>query len=291
MVNGATAGDTAEGGAVAGGATGGRQRTMYQRVAADLRQAITDGAYGSGGRLPAEGDLARRYGVSRGTVRQALAVLRAEGLVTSRRGTRRVVLGSEGTQSFGELLSFTRWARSVDEEPGGRVISIERHPADATEREQLRLDRQATVYRMLRVRTLSGRPVMTERTVYPEPVGALVAALDPDTVSHTVRLEEQGVMIADAHHTIDLVRADADDARLLGCRPGDPLLRERRRSTDPAGTPIEWSDDRYVPGTMAFTVHSSAATGSLARRRATPEEPGQDADANPGQAPASPPAR
>jgi GntR family transcriptional regulator len=63
------------------------------------------------------------------------------------------------------------------------------------------------------------------------------------------------VLFADAQHTIDLCRADAEDARLLGCRAGDPPLRERRCSTDPAGTPIEWSEDRYVPET-AFTVHS-----------------------------------
>ncbi|MBB5933191.1 GntR family transcriptional regulator [Streptomyces zagrosensis] len=260
-------------GATQGGAPADRPRTMYQKVAADLRQAITEGGYGSGGRLPAEGDLAQRYGVSRGTIRQALSVLRTDGLVTSRRGTRRVVLGTERVQSFGELLSFTRWARSIGEKPGGRVVGLTRRPADETERDQLRLVAGAFVYRVLRIRTLSGRPAMVERTVYPEHIGALIARLKPDAVSHTVRLEEQGVMIADAQHTVDLVRADADDARLLGCRPGDALLRERRRSTDPAGAPIEWSDDRYLPGTVAFTVHNSAASGSLARRRGTPPPP------------------
>lgn len=91
---------------------------LYRQVAADLREAITTGAYGEAGRLPAEGALAERYGVSRGTVRQALAVLRADGLVTSRRGTRRVVLGNARVQSFSELLSFTHWARALGEEPG-----------------------------------------------------------------------------------------------------------------------------------------------------------------------------
>ncbi|MFD0530247.1 GntR family transcriptional regulator [Kitasatospora arboriphila] len=93
---------------------------LYRTVAADLREAITTGRYGEAGRLPAEGALAERYGVSRGTVRQALALLRADGLVTSRRGTRRVVLGTARVQSFSELLSFTHWARSMGEEPGGR---------------------------------------------------------------------------------------------------------------------------------------------------------------------------
>ncbi|MFJ8058170.1 GntR family transcriptional regulator [Streptomyces sp. NPDC096142] len=241
---------------------------MYRKVAADLGREIGEGRYGSGGRLPAEGELAERYGVSRGTVRQAMALLRTEGLIASRRGTRRVVIGSPRPQSFGELLSFTRWARSTGEEPGGRTLAVETRPVDPAEREQLRLAAGAEVYEVRRLRTLSGRPVMIERTVYPPAVGELIAGLPTDTVSHTVALEESGVLIADAQHTIDLCRADEEDARLLGCRPGDPLLRERRCSTDPAGIPVEWSEDRYLPETVAFTVHSSAAAGSLARRPA-----------------------
>lgn len=258
-------------GATPDGADPGRPGTLYRKVAADLGREITEGAYGSGGRLPAEGELAERYGVSRGTVRQALSVLRADGLVTSRRGTRRVVLRTSHVQSFGELLSFTRWARSMGQEPGGRIVGVRWDDADGTEREQLRLDEAAVrVCRVLRVRTLAGRPVMVERTVYPEVIGTLVCGLESDTVSFTVRLEEQGVLFTDAQHTVDLVQADEDDAELLGCRPGDPLLRERRRSTDPAGAPIEWSEDRYLPGTVAFTVHSSATSGSLARRPGGP---------------------
>ncbi|WPB88032.1 GntR family transcriptional regulator [Streptomyces malaysiensis] len=240
--------------------------TLYRRVAADLREAIAAGEYGSGGRLPAESALAERYGVSRGTIRQALGALRADGLVTSRRGTRRVVLGTDRVQSFAELVSFTHWARSLGEEPGGRVERVERRPADAREREQLRLEPGAEVVLVLRVRTLSGRPVMVERSLYPLWVGELVARIPPDAVSHTEPLQEHGVVFADADHTIDLVVADADDARLLGCEAGDALLRERRRSTDPAGTPVEWSEDRYLPGTVAFTVHNSIATSALARR-------------------------
>ncbi|MFC5800523.1 GntR family transcriptional regulator [Streptomyces formicae] len=245
----------------------GRGRTpLYLKVAADLRTAITAGEYGSGAKLPAEDELARRYGVSRGTVRQALAALRTDGLITSRRGTRRVVLGGPRLHSFGELRSFTRWARSLGEEPGSRVVAIDRVPASEEEAEKLRLDEGAIVYRVRRLRTLSGAPVMVERTTYPERIGELVAAMPPDTVSHSVQLELHGVLFADARHTIDLVPADDDDAALLGCRAGESLLRERRHSTDPTGTPVEWSQDRYLPGTVAFTMQSSTATSALGRR-------------------------
>lgn len=243
-------------------------QSLYRRVAADLGREIGEGRYASGGRLPAEGELAERYGVSRGTIRQAMAVLRTEGLVASRRGTRRVVIGTPRPQSFGELLSFTRWAHSTGEEPGGLIVATDTRPADATECAQLRLPEGTEVYEVRRLRTLSGRPVMVERTVYPPVVGELLAGLPAAPGSYTVALETRGVLFADAQHTIDLCRAGDEDARLLGCRTGDPLLRERRCSTDPAGTPIEWSDDRYLPETVAFTVHSSAASGSLARRPA-----------------------
>ncbi|WP_377273307.1 GntR family transcriptional regulator [Peterkaempfera sp. SMS 1(5)a] len=247
--------------------------SLYRRVAADLREAIAAGSYGSGGRLPAEGALAQRYGVSRGTIRQALAVLRSDGLVTSRRGTRRVVLGTARVQSFSELLSFTSWARSVGEEPGGAMESLVRRPADDRECEQLRLEPGAEVYVTLRLRTLSGRPVMIERTVYPPRVGELVAQLPADAVSHTELLLEHGIVFSDADHTIDLVHADTDDSRLLGCTAGEALLRERRRSTDPAGVPVEWSEDRYLPGTVAFTVHNSIAASALSRRHRPAPDP------------------
>ncbi|GII27745.1 GntR family transcriptional regulator [Planotetraspora mira] len=240
---------------------------MYRRVAADLRDAIADGAYGSGGKLPAEAALAEHYGVSRGTIRQALALLRSNGLVTSRRGTRRVVLGTAPVQSFSELLSFTNWARSVGEEPGAVLDSMVVRPAGDQERERLRLEPDADVYAVLRVRTLSGRPVMIERTVYPVWVGELVARLPVNEVSYTEQLLEHGIVFADADHTIDLAYADADDARLLGCADGTALLRELRHTTDPTGRPLEWSEDRYLPGTVAFTVHNSIAASAFSRLR------------------------
>ncbi|GLW99067.1 GntR family transcriptional regulator [Microtetraspora sp. NBRC 16547] len=250
-----------------GGAGGGVAGARYRRLAADLREAIASGAYGSGGRLPSEEELAQKYGVSRGTVRQALAVLRANGLVTSRRGSRRVVLGTARTQSFFELLSFTRWARSIGEEPGGRTVDVEHRLAGPLECELLGLLAGSQIYRVLRLRTLSRVPIMIERTIYPERIGAMIVRLEPDAVSHTEPLAEQGVVFADAEHTVDLVYADAEDARLLGCAEGGPLIRERRRATDPAGTPLEWSEDRYLPGTVSFTVHNSVAMTALSRRR------------------------
>ena len=106
---------------------------------------------------------------------------------------------------------------------------------------------------------------MIERGVYPDRVGALVAGMDLQGGSITERLEELGIVFADAEHVIDAVPASAEDARLLGVSPRVPMLRERRLTTDLAGTPVEWSDDRYLGSAVAFSVHNSTAVNALSR--------------------------
>ncbi|MEY9892051.1 GntR family transcriptional regulator [Catenulispora sp. MAP5-51] len=247
------------------------QEPRYRRIAEELRHSITEHAYGPGGKLPSEGALAEQFEVSRGTIRQALMLLRQDGLVTSRRGTRRVVLDDAPVQDFAQMQSFARWARSIGETPEGRVVRQGWHPADPDEQRHMRVEEHARVLRVVRLRLLSGHPAMLERTAYPEAVGVIVEGLPTDTVSVTEYLERAGVFVADAEHTIDLARADPEDADLLGCAAGDPLLRERRRTTDPAGMPLEWSEDRYVPGSVAFVVHNSLASTPMTRQHMVPQ--------------------
>lgn len=234
----------------------------YQQVADEVRAAVVTGVHPPGSRLPSESELARTYGVARGTVRQALATLAAEGLISTRKGARRLVLDQPRLQGFNELRSFSEWARAMGETPGGRVVTSVRRPATASEAERLGSDH---VYHLTRVRLLSRRPVMIERTSYPERIAALVAGMDPEHESITQRLRELGVLFANAAHTLSAVSATAEDARLLEIRPRAPLLRELRLTTDPDGVAVEWSEDRYLGAAVAFTVHNSVHQNTLIR--------------------------
>jgi GntR family transcriptional regulator len=118
---------------------------------------------------------------------------------------------------------------------------MRRREAKPAEAERLALSPGAQVYHLTRVRLLSGHPVMIERGVYPDRVGVLVAGMELETDSITERLEG------------------------LGVRPRVPMQRERRLTTDKAGTPVEWSDDRYLGGAVAFSVRNSVAVNALSR--------------------------
>jgi DNA-binding FadR family transcriptional regulator len=63
-----------------------RVRKSYEQVADQLRELIVTGRLPQGGRLPTEAALAREVGVSRATVREALRLLAAQGLVRTSKG-------------------------------------------------------------------------------------------------------------------------------------------------------------------------------------------------------------
>ncbi|WP_068920861.1 GntR family transcriptional regulator [Planobispora rosea] len=63
----------------------------YQAIAGDLREQIHAGTLVAGAVLPSEHVLRRRYAASRNTVRQALAELEREGLITTEHGKGRFV--------------------------------------------------------------------------------------------------------------------------------------------------------------------------------------------------------
>jgi DNA-binding transcriptional regulator YhcF (GntR family) len=76
----------------------------YQRIAEDLRGAITCGALRPGDKLPTVEQLRNRYHVSAGTANRAIAKLKTEGLVSATRGRRAAV--SNGNESCASIVSL-----------------------------------------------------------------------------------------------------------------------------------------------------------------------------------------
>ncbi|MFD0376886.1 GntR family transcriptional regulator [Streptomyces sp. NPDC127112] len=238
----------------------------YLEIAEELRREILSGAYPVGARLPSESDLSARWSASRGTVRQAVATLAAEGLVGSSQGARRIVLRHERRHSFGELNSFAQWAEGIGHEARSRFLSRTRRPATAEEAERLALAPGTEVLAVLRLRLLDGQPVMVERTAYADWVAEAVEAMPEDCRSVMDGLAaDSGVVAHYGEHLIDALPAGSEDARLLEVRRGSPLLRQRHVSATRTGRPIEWSDDRYRAGSVTFSVSNSAVAAPLER--------------------------
>jgi DNA-binding GntR family transcriptional regulator len=96
-------------------------RAAYKQVADALRDDIVSGRLAPGRRIPAEFDLCEEFEVSRNTVRQALTILRSEGLIETARPT-------------GSRVRDPQERAVVEIPPGARIIT--RMP---TEEERRRL--------------------------------------------------------------------------------------------------------------------------------------------------------
>ncbi|WP_327086594.1 GntR family transcriptional regulator [Nonomuraea sp. NBC_01738] len=150
---------------------------LYQQVASELRRAIYSGDYGPGAQLPTEEELRQRHGVSRNTVRLAVAELVNEGLVTRapRRGTivreRRALLMHPQreleTQPTGEPREAFAFAVSQEgREPSQDIEVVTILPTeDIASRLELGDGDLALVRR--RLRYVDGQPYNTNDSYYP----------------------------------------------------------------------------------------------------------------------------
>lgn len=88
-----------------------KKTRIYETIALQIKARIDSGELRRGDMLPSEADLAEQFGISRGSIREALRMLEMLGLVESQTGKRTIVTGSlidtvsENLKSLGEVDS------------------------------------------------------------------------------------------------------------------------------------------------------------------------------------------
>ncbi|WP_226531307.1 GntR family transcriptional regulator [Microbacterium paraoxydans] len=229
---------------------------VYTQIAEDLRARIADGGLRPGDDVPTEAELAERWHTSRGPIRNALAALRAEGLIETTRGRPARVVARKANQAVDVSVPFTRWARELGVSPGAQTQELSLRRAGALGA-ALGVDESDTIVSVVRLRFLDGRPTMLERLNYTEAAGRHLFHANLDEVSITEYLSSVGHPIVTLEHVIDAVAADEQDAALLRVPRHTPILRLTRTSRDAEGRIFEASEDRYLSEVVRFTVAAS----------------------------------
>ncbi|MDH6137461.1 GntR family transcriptional regulator [Kitasatospora sp. MAA4] len=113
-----------------------RNEALHKQVATAMRTSITAGEWPPGTQLPTETDLATTYGVSRPTVRLAVAALRTEGLLDVKQGrgtfVRDTVHGPSATVEQSITRHGIRFETSTDAWwTGAEEATVYRVPTDS----------------------------------------------------------------------------------------------------------------------------------------------------------------
>ena len=216
--------------------TGRRVRLKHERIALELTREIRSGRLPAGARLPGELALAERFGVSRTTVRAALAQLAEAGLITTHTGKGSYVLdGGEPLDGPGG------WARALTRgvDAHMRVLSVTQTRAPELA-EYLPGGADVVVVEQVRELAGPGGPAVSyERATVPA-VGPL-ADLPTRGLrgSLTEELAAAG-LVADHGDQRAVVRPlAADEAALLGRAPGALFLAASTTSLAADDTLVE----------------------------------------------------
>jgi DNA-binding GntR family transcriptional regulator len=97
---------------------------IYVQISRYLRRKIVAGEYPNGTTIPSEADLEHLFGTTRGTIRNAIAVLASEGLLRQVRGKGTYVHFSPVNHSIWNFGSFTDYARSRHASPVTKVVEM-----------------------------------------------------------------------------------------------------------------------------------------------------------------------
>lgn len=213
--------------------------SRYRKIADDLRERMGRGEFGDAGRLPAEKDLIVHYGVAQGTVRQALGVLRDEGLTEARHGAGVYVRGFKPiVRNALKRLSAEQWGNGhsvwevdVDDRILKAVdVQTEQLPAPPEIARALGVEDGAPVWRRSRRYVVDGVPVMRAVSHIPHELaeGTRITQVDTGPGGIYARLAEAGHK---ATHFREELRcrmpstAEADDLELAAATPVVELNR------------------------------------------------------------------
>jgi GntR family transcriptional regulator len=236
------------------------QTLLADRLRDELLEEITSSQLEPGTKLPTEGELSKRFGVSRATVREAVRGLVEAGYVIRRRGSgsyvaerRRMPHGLDST------LSYLAMIESAGAHAGMRVLDAVFEPCEKTD-SPLHLSRGDMALAVERVRTADGQPVIYSRDRIPARLLRTDLDLQNLDPSLFALLRSSGHAADHATATLRAVASTSFTAKVLGVRRGKPLLYIEEVDYDRDGTPVMLSREWHVSEAFDVRVNRRAQT-------------------------------
>ena len=217
-------------------------RPLYEQIKILLTQSLIAGEWRPGESIPSEIELAGRFRVSQGTVRKAIDELAADNILVRRQGKGTFVATHAEPQVRHRFLRVI--ADGGEREPvESRLIECRRGKAPVLVGKALGLKAGSATVCVKRLLIFSGRPIIFDEIVLPEPMfkGLNAEKITAYKSSYYNLYESQyGVRMIRAEERLKAVFADPETTKLLQVKAGAPLLRVDRIAYTYDDRPVEW---------------------------------------------------
>jgi GntR family transcriptional regulator len=234
--------------------------SLYEQIASLLADEIRHGSFEPSGKLPSEAALCLRFGVSRVTVRLALARLEDDGVVERKQGKGTYATGKQLRHGLDHLRSFHEslllqglqaemrlLSRKVVDAPGGALSVMG--------------DEQGSCLRLERLHLVDGEPLAVGRSYLPVLMAEMEWERMESRPAYAILRELTGQDVARADLAIKVGQADAALAKALRVERGAPLLVMARSSYFTDGVCCDRSQFYIRPERYEFSLKTSFAAG------------------------------
>jgi GntR family transcriptional regulator len=220
-----------------------------------LRDRILTGVFASGARLPNEHELAEAHGVSRVTLRRALAELEHERLIERRpsAGTRVVYRPSSApivADIAGVMTNLTEMGRQTNV----KLLAFDYLEGSAQITSALKLDGGTELQRSVRVRAMAREPFSYLTTHVPAAIGRTFTRAELAAQPMLKLLERAGVKVEHATQRIGAGLATPAVAKALRVKTGSPLIELQRVVFDRSGKGVEHLHALYRPDRYSIAI-------------------------------------
>ena len=228
---------------------------LYLQLLEILREEIVSGRLKADQRVATEFELMKRFGVSRTTVRQTIARLRKEGLISVHRGKGTFVGRGKIEPELSALTGFVEDMQALGLDASAKVLGVQNVRAADRVAESLTVPRGELVTKITRIRLAEAVPVSFEYSFLPLPLGRRVAEENLEVSPIFSLFEEKyGIALGEALYRIEAARASRVVALALEIERGAPVLAIERTTYSTGGQPVDFEQMFYRGDRIRYSM-------------------------------------
>jgi GntR family transcriptional regulator len=227
----------------------------FKRLQTELEEIISKTQAGE--RLLTEPKLAKKLGVSRSTLREAMRAFEAQGRIRRQQGIGTFVVEQSPVIESGleKLESIESIARRINLPTSMGWMKVEKIEADEKQADTLKIALKQTLLKLSRIIQVEKRPVAFLVDVLPESLISEESLRQGFSGSVLDLIRKEGKVQPEKSYTeIQAVSADSFIAHSLQIQRGDVLLHFSADLYDQSGQVVDHSDSYFLPGYFRFHV-------------------------------------
>lgn len=226
---------------------------LHLQVETIMRELIDSEEYQQGKLLPNEIDLAKRLGIARNTVRQAINKLVHEQLLIRKKGVGTKVVKNRITTKLNNWSSFTLEMHDKGVDFQNYEIKVSWTLADQDIADVFSIDTGTKVLKLERLRGLEAGPIVYFVSYFHPRVG-LTGNEDFSKPLYEMLERDYHTVVVLSKEEISATLADEQLATVLNTQPGDPILLRKRIVCDPGDRPVEYNIGYYRADRFTYSI-------------------------------------